>query len=347
MAASRIWTDVDLDAEGKAFGHFRVPQSGHDSAYGWIPIPFGVIRRGEGPRVLLVAGNHGDEYEGQVILMSLLRDLAVEDVQGQIIIVPGANAPAVAAGRRTSPLDDGNLNRCFPGDPEGSPTEMIAHFFETVLLPRVDVVIDLHSGGSSLEYMPSAVICRPRNDPERFAKLRAMLESFAMPTGLIVDGSTGGGRGMIGGAQRHGVLHLSTELGGGGTVDPGLVRQARQGLDRLLFHVGALARPRTAEPPPAMRLLYRLPTRDYVHAMESGIFEPLVDIGDTVEAGQTGGLIHFPATPWRKPEPIVFKTGGIVLCKRIPARTMLGDCVFNLARPWRDDETPPAHGGEP
>ena len=40
------------------------------------------------------------------------------------------------AGRRTSPIDDGNLNRSFPGDADGTITEQIAYFIEHVLLPR-------------------------------------------------------------------------------------------------------------------------------------------------------------------------------------------------------------------
>jgi predicted deacylase len=59
---------------------------------------------------------------------------------------------------RTSPLDEGNLNRSFPGDPYGGPTAQIADYIESVLLPQCDFVFDFHSGGSSLTYVPSALI---------------------------------------------------------------------------------------------------------------------------------------------------------------------------------------------
>lgn len=113
--------DIDLEAAGKRVGHVRVPHSSHESAYGWIAVPIAVIRGGAGPDVLLTAGNHGDEFEGQIALLKLLRELQPEQVNGRIIILPRLNLPAAAAGRRTSPLDDGNLNRLFPGEPEGSP----------------------------------------------------------------------------------------------------------------------------------------------------------------------------------------------------------------------------------
>ena len=149
-AASRIAGTVDLDKPGLQHGYLKLPHSTHESAYGWIPIPITVAAGGNGPSVLLVAGNHGDEYEGQVALMKLMRSLGAASLRGRIIVLTAANFPAVMAGRRVSPIDGGNLNRCFPGNPNGSPTEMIAHYIEAVLLPRCQYCPDLHSGGSSL-----------------------------------------------------------------------------------------------------------------------------------------------------------------------------------------------------
>jgi len=120
--------DIDLDGDGKQTGFLRLPHSVHRSAYGWIPIPIAVIGRGAGPRVLLMAGNHGDELEGQVALGRLIRELQPGEVRGHVIILPSANFPAAMAGSRTSPIDGGNLNRSFPGDPGGGPTEQIAYY---------------------------------------------------------------------------------------------------------------------------------------------------------------------------------------------------------------------------
>src|SRR5271154_5514443 len=149
---SRLTAEIDFDRDGKQHGFIRLPYSVHRSAYGWIPIPVVCIKNGEGPRILLMAGNHGDEYEGQVALGKLIRSLDPAEVRGRIIILPSANFPAAMAGMRTSPLDEGNLNRSFPGDPDGGPTAQIAWYIEKELLPRVEFVLDLHSGGSSLTY---------------------------------------------------------------------------------------------------------------------------------------------------------------------------------------------------
>src|SRR5882762_3103103 len=127
---SRLTAEIDFDRDGKQHGFIRLPYSVHRSAYGWIPIPVACIKNGDGPRVLLMAGNHGDEYEGQVALGKLIRSLGAEEVRGRIIMLPSANFPAAMAGMRTSPLDEGNLNRSFPGDPYGGPTAQIADYIE-------------------------------------------------------------------------------------------------------------------------------------------------------------------------------------------------------------------------
>ncbi len=65
---SRLIPEVDFSRDGKQTGFVRLFHSTHDSAYGFLPIPIVVVRNGDGPTALLTAGNHGDEYEGQVAL---------------------------------------------------------------------------------------------------------------------------------------------------------------------------------------------------------------------------------------------------------------------------------------
>ena len=120
--SSRITTDVDFNADGKQIGYLRLPHSVHRSAYGFLAIPIAVIKNGKGPTVLTMSGNHGDEYEGQIANWKLIRGLNPKDVRGRVIVLPMANFPAAQAGMRTSPIDQGNLNRSFPGDPNGTPT---------------------------------------------------------------------------------------------------------------------------------------------------------------------------------------------------------------------------------
>src|SRR3954449_2275157 len=237
---SRLIAEVDFDKQGAQYGFLRLFHSVHSSAYGYIPIPIVVLKNGEGPTALLISGTHGDEYEGQVALCNLARTLKPEQIQGRVIILPAANLPAAVAGRRTSPIDDGNLNRLYPGDPDGSVTEQIAFYIEHELVARADAIVDLHSGGSSLMYVPSALITLNDENPERHAELKAALKAFGAPVGYVGHASPGQGalRTTSGAAMRFGKIAVGTELGGTGTVTPAALRVAGRGVRNMLAHAG-------------------------------------------------------------------------------------------------------------
>ena len=175
---------LDFDRDGRTLGHISIPVSVDRSPYYQVKVPICCLRNGEGPSVLLMAGNHGDEYEGEICLAKLIRRLDPQAVKGSVTILPMANTPAVMAARRCSPLDGGNLNRAFPGSPDGTPTSRLAHFLENDLFPRHDVVFDLHSGGTSMEHLLTALIER-NDDPQRNEKAIALM----MALGVLMPSS--------------------------------------------------------------------------------------------------------------------------------------------------------------
>jgi uncharacterized protein len=327
MKKSRIVCELDLAREGRQKGYLRYPYSTHDSAYGWLPIPIVSLRNGTGPTLLIVGGNHGDEYEGQITVARLCRELPVEAVRGQLILLPVANLPAALAGRRVSPLDQGNLNRSFPGDPDGCPTAAIAHYIETELVSRADLVIDLHSGGSSLEYVPSALV-RSYSAPQRREEAMRLLEIFGAPIGYVVQEPQGEDRTLMGAADRRGLLFLGSELGGGGSLTVTSARVAYEGVSRVLAHLGVAQIEVPAAGP--VRRLEVGGSDYYVYAPEDGVFEPLVDLGQDVAAGREAGRIHFPDTPWRDPIVTRFERTGVAFCRRVPGRSRRGDCLIHL-----------------
>lgn len=326
-----IRSEIDFDADGRHTGYLRLPHSVHRSAYGWIPIPVASIRNGEGPAVLLMAGNHGDEYEGQILVSQLMREIEPQWVRGQLIFLPMANFPAAEAGLRTSPLDGGNLNRSFPGDAQGTPTAVIADYIESTLLARVQYLVDLHSGGSSLLYHGANMLAiEPRDDAER-ERLKALLSAFGLPRAFLhspnpVHAATA--------ARRQGALSILTELGGGGTVQPRVLREARHGLLHLLGFIGVLSGPLVPDSPPGETRFSRVSgARHYVYAYERGVYEPLVELGEQVVTGQAAARIHFPDTPLREPVTVHFQGTGEVVCQRASAAVQRGDCLFHLAEP--------------
>ncbi len=135
MTLTQVTSEVEFDADGKQTGYLRVPHSAHRSAYGWLPVPITVIKNGKGPTLVISAGVHGDEYEGQIAVSELAEQLKAEDINGRLILLPMMNFPATQDGCRVSPVDDGNLNRTYPGDAYGTSTDVIAHYHEEVILP--------------------------------------------------------------------------------------------------------------------------------------------------------------------------------------------------------------------
>ena len=335
FSKTRIEPDIDFDAEGKHCGFLRIPHSVHRSAYGWLPMPVISIRNGDGPRVLLMSGNHGDEYEGQVALCRLARTVEPEAIQGHLMILPMANYPAACAGLRTSPIDEGNLNRSFPGDPDGTVTEMIAHLIETVLLDGVDLLMDLHSGGSSLLYLPSSQV-KLQSDGTLDPRERELVEAFGAPWNHVdLPRQVETDNRNFGAARRNGALLMTAEFGGAGTVSPEALRICEQGLPRALHAFGLLTTlPDGIGEPDTPRYQEIKAGEHYVYASEDGLYEPLVELGDEVKAGDPAAAIHFPETPWREPVVEHFKGEGMAVCKRMPGRSMRGDCLLHLASDW-------------
>mgnify|MGYP001167621378 CR=1 FL=1 len=329
---SRLSTRIDFERDGKQCDYLQLPHSVHRSAYGWLPVPLVCIKNGAGPTVLLTSGVHGDEYEGQITLSRLIREIEPEDVTGRIIILPMANYPAAKAGLRTSPIDDLNLNRVFPGDPDGSPTLMLAHYMESALMPLAGYALDLHSGGSSLMYLPTVILRGAVMSDEVQRQVIELGRVFGAPYGFFFPPGQGGGATNMAAAARHGIVGIGTEMGGSGTVTPECLAICEAGVRRVLRHIGVWhgAEGENERPAVETRMLNADTWEFFSYASEDGLFEPLVELGDEVEKGQLAARIHAPETPWREPAEVRFDASGLVVCKRLPGRTERGDCLFHL-----------------
>ena len=274
--------------DGKHNSVLRIPHSTNTSGWGSLLLPVIIIRNGDGPTVLFTGGNHGDEYEGPIALRKLANELNAEDIQGQVIIVPYLNFPAILAGTRLSPVDGLNMNRSFPGNPEGSITQKIADFVFRELVMRSDVVLDFHSGGNSMIFEPCAVLHK-LEDSEQQKKTLLAAKSFGAPVSLVLQELDS--KGMLDTAvEDSGKIFLSTELGGGGFVSPRTLKIAENGIRNLLRHFEIL--PQNEEPVPETRFMQTPDVGGYLMAPQEGLYETLIELGDTVSAGQLIGRIH-------------------------------------------------------
>lgn len=334
-----LFTSLNLDAAGKQQGFLQVPYSHNLGGWANVMIPITIVARGVGPTVLVLGGNHGDEYQGQIAAMKLARELTPEMVTGRIILIPSLNFPAAKSATRLSPLDGMNMNRAFPGSPEGNVTSQIAHYLTNVLFPISDVIIDIHSGGRSMDFVPCSHMHLVPDKVQRRKMLDAMLAWNTDFSFLYADIA---GSGLLPvEAENQGKVVVTTELGGGEGVPASVHRIAQSGLRNVLRHVGllegAVETRESLGKAPAI-LVQALDRDDYLLAPESGIFEIAVDLGQPVKAGDRVGAIHHLERPDRSPEPIIARTSGFLITARVPCLTQQGDCVAVIARQVGIDE---------
>ncbi|WP_379062598.1 N(2)-acetyl-L-2,4-diaminobutanoate deacetylase DoeB [Mesorhizobium sp. UC22_110] len=323
---SPISASVDFGRDGVQHGFLRLPYSRDDSAWGSVMIPICVVKNGSGPTALLTGGNHGDEYEGPLALYELARTLDLRAVSGTLIIVPAMNYPAFRAGTRTSPIDKGNMNRSFPGRPDGTVTEKIADYFQRELLPRADVVFDFHSGGRTLDFVPfcaAHILPDKKQEARAFAAVEAFSAPFSMKM-LEIDAV-----GMYdSAAEEMGKVFVTTELGGGGTSRAETVRIARRGILNVLRHEGIVEG--AVEKLPTRWL--DMPSGDcFCFAEEDGMIETMVDLGEPIEAGAVVARIHSTGRTGQAPQEIRAKISGLLTARHFPGLVKAGDCVSVVA----------------
>ena len=328
----KVDVSIDIEIDGKQFGHLTVPHSRNDSGWGALHLPIVSIRNGDGPTVVLTGGNHGDEYEGPIALLKLIRALEPSQVSGRVIVIPALNYPAVMGGTRVSPIDGVNMNRGFPGKRDGSVSQMIAHFVQHKILAKCDALFDIHSGGKTMMFSPFA--CYHRLADEALTeRAKAAVAAMAAPISLeLVELDA---EGMIDTAvEDMGKLFVGSELGGGGTTAPGTVAIAETAIRNLLAHLGIIDETpvnRAARGLPPSREMHMPDPGCYLIADDAGLYEALVDLDAEVSQGDPVGQIHFPERPERAPVVCRAGTSGTVIGRTHKVLVGPGDFLALIA----------------
>lgn len=323
---TRVIADIDYDRAGKQFGCLRIPHSHNDSGWGTVAIPIVVVKNGSGPTLLLSAGTHGDEYEGQIALLDLARELDPAQVRGRVIIIPAHHFPACMAGTRTSPIDGKDVNRTFPGDPSGSFAQVLSHYVTNFLLPQVDAVMDLHSGGRSLDCLP-CTMSHILDDKELTDRTIVLAKAFGAPMHIMSREVDGSGT-FQNACESRRLVAMSSELGGGNRVQLRGLTITERGVRNLLMHLGICeGKPAPFAEPTRLMLL---PDNDCYHfAPVGGIYRPHHELGTQVKAGDPAGAIYDISDPARPPVIMTYKRSGLLWATRGQGRIAPGDssCV--------------------
>lgn len=333
MSLSPVRATIDLDGPGRRVGHLLVPESRNDGAWSMLPVPIAAVGRGDGPVALVLGGNHGDEYEGQVAILDLIASVGEEDVPGRLLLMPCLSLAASRGGTRLWP-SGANFNRLFPGAADGPPEQMLAHYLTHVLFPAVDIVVDVHSGGRSLLFHPMTTMTRSgTEDPERRRRMIDAMLAWNADFHMTYEGA--GQTGLLPAeAERQGKLVLTTEMGGGGFFTAPVIVGVKRGLRNMLRHLGVLAGD------PETRASLGLPDTVFLRSSSAGgdvlspgagIYETMVHPGDVVTAGQRVGRLYDVERPDRPAEEIVSAVDGVVAAVRAMPATRPGDVLATLA----------------
>jgi uncharacterized protein len=244
---------------------------------------FEAVGARDGPRVCLLAGVHGCEYSSIAAVRQFMRELEVSTVAGSIVAVPIVSPTSFASRCPfVVPEDDRNLNRSFPGDPNGSFTEVLAHHVFSEFVTGSDVLIDLHGGDMVEALEPFALY----DD----SAVRETAEQLARAFGLryVVCDTTDTLRGTTSAAAAAaGIPGFIAEAGGRGLLDPVEVERHVRGLRGALRAAGVLDG--APEPPLAgQQLVERFL---WLRTATPGWWQSAVDVGDTVAADDRLGSV--------------------------------------------------------
>jgi predicted deacylase len=284
---------VSANAGEKVSGFIEVPAGIDESTR----IPVTVVHGTRaGPVLGLVAGTHGYEYPPITALQRVRHKIDPSELAGTVIMVHIANLPSFL-GRTIyySPVDGKNLNRVFPGNPEGTSSERIAHQITSQVIDQSDYVVDLH-GGDGNEALRPYVYWMLSGNAEIDSLSKGMVVAFGLdhividrdrpsdPNASLYTSNTALTRGKPG---------ITTETGQMGSNDPKWVDMAERGVWNLLHHFQMLP----GEAPTPEGIVW-LENYEVIRSSVTGIFRPAVRDGYAIaEGGLLGQLVDFFGEP--------------------------------------------------
>ena len=324
---------IDFTRPGKH--HYRA--AFHlDGSWGYSLVPITVINGArdapDAPGIAVFGGTHGNEYEGQIAVKRLCRDLDPETLGGRLILMPQLSESACRAHQRSSPEDNVNMNRAFPGVARGTLSYRIAHFVSSRVFPQARVVIDLHAGGREASF-PLCTSLHPI--PDRAQQAETLLVASLFDTPFIYMYSRQMASGLLTDqAEDEGKVAVGAELGVGEGSSRRGVAHAYEGVRNVLRHYGmlpgAITRVDAARPGPP-RVVQAPDLRDYVPCPIDGIWEPAVDVGGDVREGELLGRLHDFADHASAPIEITAHRAGVVVAMHFGAVCRRGATLYVIA----------------
>lgn len=232
-----------------------------------------------GPTLCLTAAIHGDELNGIEMVRRIMHDINPDKLSGALIGVPIVNVQGFRRGSRYLP-DRRDLNRYFPGNPNGSAAARIAHSFFQNVVAHCDALIDLHTGSFERANLPQ--IRADLRDPD----VLTLAQGFGA---TVILHSTPGAGTLRYAATQAGIPSVTLEAGGPLELELNEVKHGVKGIESLIASLGMTHKRRFwGEPEP---VYYR---STWVRAESGGILFSDVSLGSSVRKGDLLGTITDP-----------------------------------------------------
>jgi predicted deacylase len=270
------------DAGESSSGYFTFGDEPQLAKYQWPYFSFAGAE--PGPTFLVTAGIHAAEYTGVVAAIRLGRLLHARDLKGTVVIVPLLNRAGFYERLiYVNPDDHDNMNRVFPGRPDGSWSERFAYHLLNEVVVNVDYAIDLHAG-DLIEDLEPFVIYHETGVADLDQRARQMTDAYGMRWAL--KGEVSGERpGMLfAAAADRGVPAMIAESGRCGLLEESAVVRHVDGVQNVLRTLGILAGAPTRFEPP--HLVSRF---EWLRSDHEGIFLPRVSVSQIVAEGEVLG----------------------------------------------------------
>ncbi len=300
-------------------------------------VPLVVVNgKNDGPALLVTGGVHGDEYEGPAAIWHVAREIDPETLRGRVLFVSQLNPPAIQARQRCSPLDELDLNRCFPGETGGVLSYGIANFVASELVPIADVVIDLHAGGSDDEMIPSLMV-HHYDDQSLMKGAIELLAAFGAPVGVVIDEDSK--QGMFDTyVEAQGKLFGCAELGGAGRLTPETLDISKRGIWNVLAHLDMAKQPEwmISQQQKHRAGLFFGPAHGEAATPISGFYEPIRAVGEKVLKGDVFGLIQNHASPLEDPIEVTAPADGMLFVNCVGGHVHSGDGLGQVIVEARD-----------
>lgn len=291
-----------------------------------LSLPIAIVHGAQsGPVLAVTAGIHGGEYVSMLAVRRFIRSLDPTSMTGTVV-ASLQSSPAAFRERIAfvNPLDGENLNRSFPGDPQGGPTERLAHWLWQNVVSRGDAYIDCHCGDlpESLAPFTGVVITGDREAEDRAF---AIADRFPVP--LTLTSTTAGS--TFAAAAAAGIPAVLVEIGDRGLWTEEQVQQQLEGLLAAAAHLGIT--PGTSGDDPAPHPVFEGAAS--IISEHEGLWFPALRPGDPVAAGGTIGVVEdaFGDTIATITSPV----GAVYLYGLTSLAIRVGDFVAALIRPAR------------